>query len=181
MNKISPRTLPNPQKKYRQQQSSKGLVRYELQISNDAKQRFEALVKAAADEYPTPFSERQRMAKARIQIFNELTQGITHDFFTLQDQIHALKEQVAALSPSFFKIDAAKTTPIPDAIRALPDEPQSLKSLLTKLYTEGQHAKLAAKQYKQRADQFSELYELLQIQNETFRKQLKDAGLSPEE
>ncbi len=153
------------------------MVRYELQIPREAKDRFEEMVKAAADEYMEPFSERRRMAKARIQVFNEVTQGITHEFFALKDQIQSLKEQVAALSPSFFKTDVVKKTPIPDAINALPDDPTALKSLLAKIYKEGQKTKLAATEYKRRADQFSELHELSQTQNESYRKQLKEAGL----
>ena len=48
------------------------------------------MVKAAADEYIEPYSEKQRMAKARVQIFDEITEDIRHEFFTLKNQVAAL-------------------------------------------------------------------------------------------
>ena len=75
MKNIRTRKHPHSQRKYRKSQSDKGLVRFELQISAKSKACFEAMVKVAADEYKDPFSERRRMAKARIQVFNEITQG----------------------------------------------------------------------------------------------------------
>ncbi len=168
---IRPKIPPNPQKKYRHTQARKGLVRYELQIPREAKAHFEALVKAAADEYSEPFSERQRKAKARIQIFQEITQGITHEFFTLKEQIEALKAQVAALSPSFFKNKVADKTPLPDAIQALPDAPHTLKSLLATLYKENQQLKQEANEYQRQAQQFEKLYNATSAYNDELQAQ----------
>lgn len=162
------------QKKYRKAQSQKGLVRFELQVSSESKQRFEAMVKAAAEEYEIPWDSRQRMAKARAQIFDKITQDITHEFTALQQQIENLKEEVKALSPSFFKSDLQEQTPLPEAIRALPDDPKSLKHLLAKLHLAKQQAVLAANQYKRNAEQYQKLYDATSNYNEKLKKRLRE-------
>ena len=81
MDVLSAHTQPDKQKKYRKAQHNKGLVRFELQVSREAKDRFETLVGAAANEFEKPWDKRRRMAKARAQIFDEITDGICHDFF----------------------------------------------------------------------------------------------------
>ena len=172
------RIKPNKNKRYRRSQRDKGLVRYEIQIPETAKNSFEKMVRAVADEYVEPYNERGRLAKARIQIFNEITQGVMHEFFTLKDQIQLLKEQIAALSPSFFKTIRPDSVPIPDAINALPDDPKQLKAALAKTYREAQQAKYAAAEYKQKLGQISELYELSDAQNEELRKKLKINDIS---
>ena len=55
MEEKSTKHRPHAQKKYRRSQSNKGLVRFELQVSADAKERFDALVNAAAEEYAQPW------------------------------------------------------------------------------------------------------------------------------
>ena len=177
MDNIRTALRPNTQKKYRQSQTNKGLMRFELQVHARAKARFEEMVSAAADEVVLPWDPRRRLAKARAQVFDEITQGITHEFFALKDQIAALKEEIKALSPSFFKTNQADQTPLPEAIRALPDEPQQLKALLANTYREAQQAKLAAKQYKRQADQYEELYETTSNYNDELKKQLKEQGV----
>ena len=157
------RKLPQPQKKYRQSQANKGLVRFELQVHARAKARFEEMLKAAADEIALPWDPRRRLAKA------------------LKDQIQSLKEEIKALSPSFFKTNPSDQTPLPEAIRVLPDNPQQLKALLAKTYREGQHAKLAAKEYKRRAGQYEALYEVATHYNDELRGKLKEQGLFVEE
>ena len=164
------------QKKYRQHQSYKGLVRFELQVNAESKTIFEDMVKAAAEEYIEPHGERQRMAKARIRIFDEITKDIKHEFFILKDQIKALKDEITALSPSFFKSDETQSIPLPEAIRALPDDPDRLKALLAKTYKEAQQARLAAIEYKRRAEQFEKLYEAATNYNDKLTSQLKAAG-----
>jgi hypothetical protein len=181
MEEIRTRKQFNKQKKYRRTQQNKGVVRFEIQVDANTKARFDEMVEAVADEYIEPFDLRRRNAKARAQVFREITQNVTHEFFTLKDKIKALKEQITALTPSFFKTNTIEKTLIPDAISALPDDPQHLKSLLAKIYNEGQQAKLAATEFKRRADQFSELHELSQIQNDEYRKKLKETGLLSEE
>ncbi len=92
----------NRQQKYRQAHASMELVRYELQVNAESKARFENLVRAVADEYESPWDERQRMAKARCQVFDEITQDVVHEFAGLQVHIDSLKAEIKALSPSFF-------------------------------------------------------------------------------
>lgn len=74
------------QKKYRRTRRSKGITRFELQVNAESKTRFEKLVESAADEFQKPWDKRQRMAQARAQIFDEITDGICHDFFALQNR-----------------------------------------------------------------------------------------------
>ena len=169
------------QKKYRQHQSHKGLARFELQVSAESKVIFEDMVKAAAEEYIEPHGERQRMAKARIRIFDEITKDIKHEFFTLKDQIKALKDEITALSPSFFKSDETQSIPLPEAIRALPDDPKRLKALLARTYKEAQQARLAAREYKRKAEQYESLYEAASSYNDKLTLQLKEAGAFIEE
>ena len=158
MGKYKSNEAPDAQQKYRQAQANKGLVRYELQISAESKAKFESLVNAAADEYDYPWNQRQRMAKARVQIFDEITQGVLHDFQALQNQIIALKEEVAALSPTFFKSNTPDQTPLPHAIESLPDDPSKLKRLLANFYKTAKQAMTAGQEHKRRAKQFEELY-----------------------
>lgn len=159
------------QKKYRKKQANKGLVRYEMQIPKESKERFEQMVKAVAEEYEKPWDERQRMAAARAEVFNEMARDSMHEFSELQRQIKALQEEVQALAPKFFAQSNANT-PLPSAIRALPDNPEHLKILLAKFFSEGQQAKRQAKEYKRRADQYEELYRVATDQNEKLEIQL---------
>lgn len=134
---------PKYQEKYRQQQSQKGLVRYEIQVSREAKARFEAAVTARADEYPAPYSERARKAKARSELFEEITQDVVHEFFALKERIQALEQEIQALAPKYFKTPSHGMPPIPQAIASLPNDPEHLKALLAKSHLECQNAKLA--------------------------------------
>ncbi len=174
MEKLRTKPSQNKHKMYRTSQRKKGLVRYELQVDVQAKARFEELVQAAADEFEAPWDIRRRMAKARALVFDEVTSGVTHDFFALKEQIEALKEEIKILSPSFFKSDLSLKTPLPEAIRNLPDDSQQLKSLLAKLYTESQHAKLQATEYKRKADQFESLYNASSDYNDELKRKLEE-------
>lgn len=166
------KTQPEKQKKYRRAQKNKGLTRYELQISAESKARFEKLVEAAADEFQKPWDKRRRMAQARAQIFDEITDGICHDFCELQNQIKALKEEITALSPNFFKSNITDRTPLPQAIASLPDDPQHLKELLANTFKDGQAAKRAALEHKRKAEQFQKLYETVDYYNESLKEKL---------
>lgn len=159
------------QKKYRQKQNTKGMARFEIQIPIETKARFDELVEAIADEYVQPFDIRRRIALARVQVFENITKGISHDFSHLKDKIESLREEIKALSPSFFKTETNKT-PLPEAISALPDDPKTLKSLLAKLYQETQASKLAVVEYKRRAKQFEELYEASDRYNDELKQKL---------
>lgn len=163
----------NRQQKYRQAQESKGLVRFEIQLPANIKARFDALVEAIAEELQEPWDTRQRIALARIQVFEEITQGVTHDFTALTTEIAALKEEIKALSPTFFKSHANEQIPIPEAIRALDDNPEQLKQLITKLYQGLQATKLSAHEYKRSASQFEALYEASSRYNEELKQKLQ--------
>ena len=158
MENIRSEIKQDKQKKYRNAQSKKGLVRYELQIKSESKTIIEDLVRDAADEYIEPYSERQRMAKARVQVFDEITNNIKHEFFALKDQIKALKGEIAAISPSFFKADLTDQAPIPEAIRALPNDPEQLKPLLAKFYRQLRQAIASGQEHKQKSDRFEQYY-----------------------
>ena len=160
------------QKKYRKKQSNKGLVRYEIQIKEESKIKFEELVEAAAEEYDRPWDKRRRMALARADVFDDITQGTLHEFNELKSQISALQQEVQALAPKFF-VDKADTTPLPSAIGSLPDDPAHLKILLTKVFSEGQQAKRQAEVNKRSADQFSELYKVAVDYNERLVAELQ--------
>ena len=163
----------NRQQKYRQTQESKGLVRFEIQLPANTKARFDTLVEAIAEELQEPWDTRQRIALARIQVFEEITQGISHDFTTLNTEIAALKEEIKALSPTFFKSEAREQIPIPEAIQSLPNEPDQLKQLITKLYQRLQVTKLSAHEYKRSASQFEALYEASSRYNEELKQKLQ--------
>lgn len=164
-------TTQRYQKKYRKRQSSKGLIRYELQVRETSKLRFEQLVEAAAEEFVEPEGLRQRMAKARAQVFDEITKGVCHEFFTLKDQIKALREEITALSPSFFfEPNQVKNTPLPTAVAVLPDDPIALKTLVANLHRQLQSALQTAKEYERRAKQYLELYEASSRERERLQR-----------
>ena len=165
------RTSDNYQKKYRQKQQDKGLTRFEIQIPTKIKEQFDALVEAAAEEYVKPFSKKKRAALARIQVFDEITQNIRHDFFEMKDKILSLKEEIKALSPNFFKMKI-DSTPLPEAISALPNDATKLKPLLAKLYKGLQEAKSIAAEEKRRAKQFEALYNAANDYNDKLKTKL---------
>ena len=167
-----PREQSNRQKKYRQKQNTKGMARFEIQIPVETKVRFDELVEAIADEYVQPFDIRRRIALARVQVFENITKGISHDFFHLKDRIESLREEIKALSPSFFKTETNKT-PLPEAINALPDDSKILKALLARLYQETQASKLAVVEYKRRAKQFEDLYQASDRYNDELKQRLE--------
>lgn len=167
-----PRTRPTRQQKYRDNQDLKGLIRFELQLPQEIKERFDALVEAVAEEYDEPYDKRQRISKARTQVFDELTQEIRHDFTQLTQAISHLKEEIKALSPTFFKSHANKQIPIPEAIQSLPNEPDQLKQLITKLYQGLQTSKLTAQKYKRSSEQFEALYEAENRYNEELQEKI---------
>ncbi len=169
-----PKMPPNAQKKYRHSQAHKGLVRFEFQVNAQTKARFDELVAAAADELAQPWDARRRIARARARVFDEITQGITHEFFTLKEKIAALKTEIKVLSPSFFKSTQADTTPLPEAIRTLPNDSKHLKALLANTYRDAQRAKQAAQEYQRRAEQFEALYDASSRYNEELQQQVQD-------
>ena len=65
------------------------------------------MVECAAAEYDYPWSIRQRMAKARADVLDEMTQGLQHEFTSHKQHIAELKDEIKALSPSFFSKEAS--------------------------------------------------------------------------
>lgn len=174
MDTILSRKRLDPQKKYRQSKATQGFARFELQVRTESKDKFEAMVDAAAEEYLKPWNLRQRRALARARIFDEIIEGSLHEFMTLKDQIESLKNEVKALSPSFFKDALSEKIPLPEAISSLPDDPQKLKALLARIFNEVQTAKSAANRSKELADQYEKLYEASSRYNEKLSKKLKE-------
>jgi hypothetical protein len=164
-----PREKPNYQKKYRNKKTAKGFVRYEIQISYKAKERFEKVVAVAANEYAEPYSKRQRMAKARSQIFEEITKKTVHQFFTLTDEIENLRKEIAVLAPSIFEKNS--TEAIPSSIAALPDQPQKLKGWLAQTYQVAQKTK---KQIVYCQSQIKELNRRIERYQEVVASQSKE-------
>lgn len=102
----------------------------------------------------------------RVRIFEEITQGTLNEFFTLKEEIERLKGKVKTLSPQFFQSDNIAPTPLPEAIRSLPGNPQQLKAILAKIYQTSLQAQLAVKEYKRRAEQYLKLYKSASNSNE---------------
>lgn len=166
-------TRENAQKKYRLNQSKRGLIRFELQVSKKSKRRFDEMVEAVADEYNQPWDKRRRIALARAEVFDEITRGSIHEFTELKQQISSQKEEISALAPSFF-YEKNMPVALPSAIQSLPDDPDHLKALLAKMYQEAQTAKLQAREQKRKADQFEKLYNVQYEENEKIQAQLKE-------
>lgn len=174
MKQSNTKNRPNKQKKYRQAQENKGLVRYEIQVKKETKDKFEKMADAAAEEYIAPLDKRQRLAKARSDVFDKLVHGIEHKFTALQEQIQSLKDEVASLSPAYFKATSKSKTPLPEVISSLPDDPHKLKRILAETYRVAQIAKISSKQNKEDADRLQRLYDASYDYNETLEKKLKE-------
>ena len=130
------------------------------------------MVSSVADEYEAPWDERQRKAAARAEVFAKAVRGTLHEFNALKSQIKTLQNEIKALAPKFFS-EIQTTAPLPSAIRSLPDDPNHLKMLLAKLFSEGQQAKRQAVEYKRRADQYEELYTVSSDYVDELQRQLK--------
>ncbi len=165
---------PNHQKTYRKKQASKGLVRYEVQIPQEVKSKIERLVEEIANEYDAPYDKRRRLARARAQLFTELTANTQHDFKQLKAQISALQAELSTMAPMFFMPKGEGDRPLPNAIAQLPDEPNALKQLIVKFYQEAKNATQELKAYKERATTYYNLYEALSDENDRLRKLTKD-------
>jgi len=170
----------DPQQNYRKNQAKKGLVRYELQIPYEIKVKIEQLVAEIAKEYDAPYDKRRRLAKARAQLFTELMTETEHEFTQLKAQIAALRNEIAAVSPSFFIKKDSQAVPLPNAIAQLPDNPDNLKQLIAKFYHQYQTADKAMKDYKAQAEQYFKLYNALNDENDRLRKITADFDVLPE-
>lgn len=131
----------NSQLKYRQKQSSLGMVRYELQVSEKSKSIFESMVNTAANELNSPKGIRLRKAKARAMLFDKLVNQLSEDFLSLKDKIYQLQAHIKTLS-SRFKLDNHQLPQIiPESIANLSDDTKILKQYITKLHFENSHLK----------------------------------------
>ena len=145
--------------KYKTNQIVKGFSRLELSIPKKLRQDFEAMAQAISDEYIEPEDRRQRLAKAKVQLIEELTQNINHEFFVLKDKISRLEAMVEFLSPSFDG-NTKETTTLPSSIKNLTNDPDILKGIIANLYKEKTTFENQAKEYKRRSEQYLKLYEL---------------------
>ncbi len=172
------KNYPSRQKKYRKTQQQKGLIRYEIQVNQEVKNRFEEAVAVVANEYTLPYSEKARKAKARAQIFDEQTKGTVHKFQALEAKLKAeqaknkvLEEKIRAISPSFFMTDISENIALPDAIAATND-PKKLKILLSQIFNELRKYKSDAAHYERLMNNFEGLHKLAVKENETLKLKL---------
>ena len=165
------------QNDYRKKQERNGMVRYEIQVPRKLKDTIEEIASEVAEEYATPRSIRQRMCKARAEVLEKATQNIRHEFFELKDRIRELKQQIEALSPSFFKTHEKENTPIPDAILSLPDNPKQLKQLLATTYIGMQTAKTKLVRVESDSKRYLALYDLETKECERLREICEDNGI----
>ena len=163
---------PNAQQKYRRAQTRKGFIRFELQVREETKKRFDQMVHTRAQELPSPWDPRARLAKARALLFDELTQQVAPRFENLIDEITQLKAEIEALSPQFNAQNTANTA-IPRPIAALEDNPQTLKQLLSQLYQENQTLKTQLNQCRRLSSQYEQLYEATARFNKDLQDKLK--------
>ena len=148
--------------KYNKNQQDKGFSRLEISIPNKLKQEFEAMAEAISEEFIEPEDRRQRLAKAKVQLIEELTKNINHEFFTLKEKIAKLESMVEFLSPSF---EAHKGDhPLPSFVENLSDDPVLLKGIIANLHKDKCTYQLQAKEYKRRSEQYLKLYELINSQ-----------------
>ena len=161
-------TRPNAQSKYRNKRSNDGFVRYELQVKKETKALFEAMATAAADEIAQPWDKRRRLAAARAQLLDELLGGISHEFYTLKDQIRAMRDEIDALTPSLEGCDG-KNVAIPTVIHELPNDPKLLKQLLANSYHQQLNLKREKQKFEQAADRYHALFEATNQENERLK------------
>lgn len=143
--------------KYKKNQIDRGIKRLEISIPQHLKDEFEAMALAVSEEFVEPNDRRQRLAKAKIQLIEELTQNINHDFFVLKDKISKLEAMVEFLSPNFEMSESH--TPLPSFITKLSDDPALLKGIIANLYKEKTTLQVLATEYKRRSEQYLALYE----------------------
>lgn len=170
------RQQPNRVKKCRDKMRAKGRRYYQFQVTESTFERFEKLVEARADEMVEPFDQRRREAKARTQLFDELTQEVIHQFFLKEEQIESLKNEISILSPSFFKSNNWDKTPLPAAIDTLPDDSIALKNYLATLHIESIKDKKAFAKSKTFNEKYRGLYEAQVKENERLKQLYENEG-----
>lgn len=167
------RQKPCWQQTYRQKKTKLGLTRIELQIDAKLKARFEQMVEDKADDYHEPYDERRRKAIARRELFEKGIMQQSVEYSAFEARIEALKAELAAVSPKFFKLsndNSAKA--LPETIASLPDNTLQLKQLLTKEYQRAQQAETQMHEQKRRAAQYQALYEVANEYNERLQNKI---------
>ncbi len=150
------RKSPNWRKKYEEDQKALGRVKVNFWVDGEDYESFLTMAEAFAEEYAKPYDVKRRVAKAKLELFKKNIVGKTHDFFIQRDKIQSLKAQIRALTPNFFKTDDADRIPLPDAIKALPDDPKTLKLLLAKIFRDRQKLKILSTELQRRLDRYQD-------------------------
>ncbi len=150
------KTHKDYQQTYRGRLATQGLVRYEVQISNETKEELDKLAPSIANEFAHG-SKQTKMKLAKKRLFEEFTADIKHEFFELKDRIERQEAIIKALSPTFNT--KTEDHPIPDSIHNLSNDPKVLKKIITKLHIENASLKVQKEEYKRRSEQYLKLYE----------------------
>lgn len=150
------KTHSDYQKTYREGLNKNGLVRYEVQISNETKQTLESLAKSISKEFAST-SEPTRMKLAKMRMFDEFANDIKHEFFELRDRIAKQEKMIEALSPTFYIKTGER--PIPKSVENLTDDPKELKKIIAELHSERASLKIQREEYQRRSEQYLALYE----------------------
>jgi hypothetical protein len=149
--------------KYRGSQSNKGLIRFEIQVQRSIKEDFDKMAHDLAEQYDEPWDIRQRLSKAKTQLFEEFTNNIKHEFTALKEKNKIAEDKIAFLTQSLPDFSNAPTLlNIDHRISSLPDDSKSLKNVIERMYRQLQKSALEAEAYKRKAHQYIELYEALQ-------------------
>ena len=144
------------------------------------KDTIEEIASKVGEGYATPRSISQCMCKARADVLEKATQNIRHKFFELKNRIRELKQQIEALSPSFFKTHEKENTSFPDAILSLPDNTNQLKKLLATTYIGMQTAKTKLVRVESDSKRYLALYDLETKESERLREICEDNGIDYE-
>ena len=158
--------------KYRKKLKSQGLVRFEIQIEQNEKSLFDQMVNDRAHTDLSQASLKSKLYKTRRDLFGEMLRNVSYGYAGLKKEIQHLKEEISALSPSFFKTSVNDNTPLPQAISSLDNDPQLLKTLLAKTFRDAQAAKRVALEHKRKAEQFQQLHEAVDNYNESLKDKL---------
>ncbi len=157
-------------KKSRQRQQAQGVSRIEILLDADYRALFDRLVEAKSQDFPVDLDQRRLLAKSKTAVFKEALTQTKTSFLTLTEQIARLKAEILALSPTFFKSDQDKQYPLPEAIAALPADPETLKPLLAQYYKASLVAQRQTKEAERLAKQYRELYETVDQENQRLRE-----------
>ena len=172
------REAPDRRKKYRLKQISEGKERIEFWVNQKTKELFDQMVTKIADELMNPYSERDRRAKAKTILFDQLVNGVWPKFIHMREEIEGLKEELKATAPAFFDLDKIyNDTPLPHTINQLPDDPKKLKILLSKTFIQAQEAEKKLKHCQYWLNRKTEMAEASQAYVSKLKGKLKSFGV----